>query len=105
MDRILAARWPMRSDAPRVERVAKAVADEIERKHQQEYRETWPYRHPRGVVDVVLRRVEHAAPARRWRLLSKSEKRQACFGDHGRRDGERPLEHQRRDDVRQHMAQ
>ena len=37
--------------------------------------------------------------------MAESKKRQACFGDHRRRDGERRLDDQRRDDVWQHMAQ
>src|ERR1700680_3681862 len=54
---------------PRVERVAQAVADEIERQHQQKNGHSGPYRHPRCIVDVVLGSVEHASPGgRRWLL-------------------------------------
>src|SRR4051812_20016511 len=66
----------------RVERVAQSVSQQIEREHEQEDRQPWPYRHPRRVVDVVLRGVQHAAPARRRWLLSETEERETRFGDH-----------------------
>jgi hypothetical protein len=59
---------------PRVERVAQAVADEIERQHQQKNGQTGPYRHPRCIVDVILGGIEHASPGRRRRLLAKAQK-------------------------------
>ena len=64
-----------------------------------------PHRHPRRVLDVVLRGVEHAAPARRRRLLAEAEERQARLGDHRGGDRERGLHDQRRHDVGQDVAQ
>ena len=92
--------------SPRVERASrKAVAEQVEGQHQQEDREPRPDRHPRRLVDVVLRGVEHAAPARRRRLLAQSEERQAGLGDDRRGDRERRLHDQRRDDVGEDVAQ
>ena len=68
------AGWLAPLSVPWVERVAQAVADEIERQHQQKNRQTGPYRHPRRVVDVVLGGVEHAAPRGRRRLLTEAQK-------------------------------
>src|SRR5205823_5273229 len=58
------------SSLPRIERVAQAVADQIERQHYEENREPRPYRHPWRIGQETLRGVEHAAPGRRRRLLS-----------------------------------
>src|ERR1700720_2323868 len=68
------AGWLAPLSVPRIERVAQAVADEIERQHQQKNRQTRPYRHPRRVVDVVLGGVEHAAPRGSGRLLTEPQK-------------------------------
>ena len=55
-----------------------------------------PDRHPRRVVDEVLGGVQHAAPARRRRLLAEAEERQAGLGDDRRGDRQRRLHDQRR---------
>jgi hypothetical protein len=68
------AGWLAPLSVPRVERVAQAVADEIERQHQQKNGQTGPYRHPRCIVDVILGGIEHASPGRRRRLLAKAQK-------------------------------
>src|ERR1700693_2485803 len=54
---------------PRIEGVAQAVTQQVEREHQQEDGNSRPYRHPGCVLDVVLGGVEHASPAGRGRLL------------------------------------
>src|SRR5262252_9674064 len=64
---------PLRSNVARIERVAQSVAEQVERKHEQEDRQARPNGHPRRVVDVVLGAVEHAAPAGRGRLLAEAE--------------------------------
>jgi len=48
----------------RIERVAQPVAEQVERHHQTEDRQPRPNRHPGRVREEVLRRVEHATPAR-----------------------------------------
>src|SRR6185369_2047056 len=50
-------------DVARVEGVAEPITQQIEREHDEEYGRAGPHCHPRRVVDVVLRGVEHAAPA------------------------------------------
>src|SRR5687767_6951717 len=70
------------SGVPRIERVAQPVAEQVERQHEDENRKPRPDRHPWRLLDVVLRGVEHAAPARRRRLLAEAEEREAGFGDH-----------------------
>ena len=85
----------------RVERVAQAVAEQIERQHHEEDRKARPDRHPRRLGQEALRRVEHAAPGRRGRLLAEAEERQRGFGDDGGGDRQRRLHQQRRQDVRQ----
>jgi hypothetical protein len=68
------AGWLAPLSMPGIERVAQAVADEIERQHQQKNGQTGPYRHPRCIVDVILGGIEHASPGRRRRLLAKAQK-------------------------------
>src|SRR5262249_51569208 len=75
-----------RSSRPRIERVAKPIADQIERKHGQEDGEPWPDRHPWRVDEKPLRGIEHAAPCGRRGLLAKAEKRQCGFRNDSRRD-------------------
>src|SRR5205085_2253630 len=60
------------SPLPWVERVAQAVADEVERQHREEDRKPRPYRHPRRGGQKALRRIQHAAPGRRRRLLPQA---------------------------------
>src|SRR3954464_4348135 len=61
------------SPFPWIERVAQAVADQVERQHHQENRQPRPDRHPRRVGEETLRGVEHAAPGWRGRLLAEAE--------------------------------
>src|ERR1700730_11958385 len=84
---------------PRVERVAQAVAQQVEGKNQQEDRDSRPDRHPGRVLDVVLGGVEHASPAgRRW-LLPEAQEGQARVGNHRGGDRERGLDDERGHDV------
>jgi len=50
----------------RIQRVAQAVAQQVERKHQQEDRQARPDRHPRRPIEIVARCVEHAARMAVW---------------------------------------
>ena len=50
-----------RSPLPRIERVAQAVADEVERQHHEEDRQSRPQRHPRRVGQEALRGVQEYA--------------------------------------------
>src|SRR5215468_5199930 len=89
----------------RVERVAQPVTEEVEGEDDGEDRGAGPHRHPRRLVEEVLRGVEHAAPGWRRRLLTKAEEGEACFGNDRGGDGERRLHHDRCEDVRQNVAQ
>jgi hypothetical protein len=61
------------SSLPRIQRVAQAVADQVERQHHKEDREPRPDRHPGGIGQEALGDVQHAAPGWRRRLLTEAE--------------------------------
>src|SRR5215475_14818812 len=65
-----------RSTRARVERVAQAVADQVEGKNSKKNCEPRPNRHPGRIGEETLGGIEHAAPRRRGRLLTKAQKRQ-----------------------------
>ena len=73
----------------RVQRVAQAVAQHIERQDGEKDREARPDRHPRRVGQEALGGVEHRAPGRRRRLLAKPQERKAGLGDDGGGDRDR----------------
>src|SRR2546425_2898965 len=84
---------------PRVERVAKAVADEGEGQHDDRDAERWKQDRPgRGREDHESL-VDHHAPGRRWRLDPDTEERQRRLGEHRARDAERDGD----DDGREHV--
>src|SRR5882672_5309563 len=89
----------------RIKRITQSIPEKVERKHQKENRQARPDRHPGRVVDVVLGGVQHAAPARRGRLLAEAEEGEARLGDDRGGDGEGGLDDERRDHVRQDVAQ
>src|SRR5205085_6335029 len=62
------------SPAPRIERVAQPVAEQVERQDEREDRQPRPERHPRRLRQEIFRGVQHAAPARRRRLLAEPER-------------------------------
>src|SRR5262249_47303635 len=92
-----------RSTRARIERVAQAVADQVEGKNSKKNCKPRPNRHPGRIDEETLGGIEHAAPRRRGRLLAKAQKRQRRFGDDGGGDRERRLHQQRGQDVRQNM--
>jgi hypothetical protein len=55
-------KFPACSPRSRIERVSQPIADEIERQHGQEDRQSRPDRHPRRIDEKSLRRIQHAAP-------------------------------------------
>src|ERR1700730_15085409 len=97
----------MRTEGPSpfawIERVAQAVANQVERQHHQEYREARPQRHPWRVGQEALRCIEHAAPGWGRRLLAEAEERQRRLGNDRCRNRKRRLHQKRRHDVRQNM--
>src|SRR6516162_5254547 len=72
-----------RSTRARIERVAQAVADQVEGKNGKKNCKPRPNRHPGRIDEETLGGIEHAAPRRRGRLLTKAQKRQRRFGDDG----------------------
>src|SRR6478609_1074930 len=46
----------------RVECIAQAIADQVERQHREKNRKSRPDRHPGCVDQKTLRRIQHAAP-------------------------------------------
>src|SRR5438045_6859728 len=103
-DVIYAPLLPSRHVA-RVERVAKAVADEIDRYHREEDEEAREDRDPRRLPHVRGRVVQHVAPRRRGRLYPQPEERERALGDDRGADAERPRDDDGRDRVRQDMAE
>src|SRR5437773_8128226 len=84
------ARSGLAYDVARVERVAKAVADEVDRHHREEDEEPGEERDPRRLVHVRGRVVEHVAPRRSGWLDAQTEERERALGDDRRADAERP---------------
>src|SRR5262249_41330255 len=72
-----------RSTRARIERIAKAVADQVEGKNSKKNCKPRPNCHPGRIDEETLGGIEHAAQRRRWRLLAKSQKRQRRFGGGG----------------------
>src|SRR6516162_6414849 len=87
-----------------IERVAQPVAEQVERQHQAEDRQARPHRHPWRLTEEVARYVEHAAPARRRRLLAESEIRKRGLGEDCRGNRKCRLDQDRREHVGQNMA-
>src|SRR5689334_18377198 len=58
---------------PRVERIAQAVAEEVEARHGERDGDARRDREPRRAGEIDLRIVEHVAPARRRRLDAVAE--------------------------------
>ena len=54
--------WGADSLAARIERVAQAVTEQVEREHGDENRHAGPQRHPGGIGHEALGRVQHGAP-------------------------------------------
>src|SRR5438477_561956 len=66
-----------------IERVAQAIAEQVERQHGEENCQSRPDGHPRRIDQKPLRRIEHTPPRRRGWLLPKAEKGQSRLGNNG----------------------
>jgi probable F420-dependent oxidoreductase len=91
---------------PRVERIAQAVADEIDGQHSHRDGHTRRQPQPRHRFQnrERLRLVEHIAPGRLWRADAQAEERQRRFEQNRLRDRERCRHRQRRQHRRHQMA-
>jgi hypothetical protein len=67
--------------ASRIESIAQAVSEQVQRQYQAGDRHPRPNRHPGCLLKEVLGSVEHAAPAWIWRLLAEAEERYAGLSD------------------------
>src|SRR5437868_3838901 len=80
-----------RSTRARIERVAQAIAEQVEGKNGEKNCQSWPDCHPRRIDQKALRGIKHAAPRGRGRLLAKAEEGQRCLGYDRGGDGKRRL--------------
>src|SRR5262249_24979982 len=90
---------------PRVERVAQAVAEQIEPEHGDEDRQAGEERDPRVRLDERDVGLEIPAPTRRRRLRAEPKERKRRLHDDRRRDAERRRHDDRRQAVRQDVAE
>src|SRR6266850_6822540 len=94
-------RSDLADDVPWIERVAQAVADEVDRYHREEDEEPGEERDPRRLVHVRGRVVQHVAPRRRGRLDAQAEERERALSDDRATDTERTRDDDRRERVRE----
>ena len=87
-----------------IERIAQAVAQQIERQHGDQDREAREGHDPPGAQHELARVGEHRAPFRRRRLRAEPEEAERRRVEDRGRDAERGLHDQRRGAVRQHLA-
>src|SRR5688572_18615852 len=90
---------------PRVERVAQAVTDEVDRDDREEDEEAGEERDPRRLVHIRRRVVEHVSPRWSRRLDPEAEERQRALRDDRRRDSECRRDDDRRERIRQDVAE
>src|SRR5471032_2298891 len=86
----------------RVQRIAQAVAHQVDCQHAEQNGQTRQTYHPPGAFDVVASRSQHGAPLRRWRLYAKAEEAQCRGIENGRRGTQGGLNDQRCHAVGQH---
>src|SRR5262245_16687476 len=84
-----------------IERVPKAVAEEVEAQHGDEDGEPREEREPRVGLDERDVGLEIPPPARRGRLRAQPQERERGFDDDGGRDSERGGHDDRRQAVRE----
>src|SRR5579872_6098437 len=89
----------------RVERVAQAVAQDVEGQHRQHDGDAGRDRDPGPGIDQILAVLDDRAPARIRRLDADREERQGRFGQHVDRDHERHENDDRRHHIGQDVAQ
>ena len=89
----------------RVERVAQAVADEVDAEHrEQDERARGSRAGARSTLVVALGVGEHVAPRRLRRLHAEAEEAQRRLGDDRAGDRQRHVHHDRPDAVREEVA-
>ena len=88
----------------RVERVAHAVAQHVEREHGEHDGEAGRDRHPGPRVEQALPVLDDRAPAGVRRLHADRQERERRFGQHAGREHQREEHDQGRDDVGQDVA-
>ena len=85
----------------RVEGVAQAVAEEVQREHRQHDRDPGDEREPRSRLDLVLAARDHVAPRRVRGPHARAEEREAGLGEDVGRDDQREEDEHRGGDVRE----
>src|SRR5919197_2599495 len=90
---------------PRVEGVADPVAEQVERENGEQERGAGESEEPPGGVEDRRRLRDHLAPARLRRIDADTEKRECRLEQDVLRDHERRVDDDRRDEVRQDLAE
>src|SRR5687768_17600036 len=90
--------------APRIERVAQPVADQVECRYGRENRQAGEKREPPREFDVLLRYGEDAAPRRRRQGHSVAEKGEGRFDEDRRGDAKARRDEDRGEGVRQQVS-
>src|SRR5699024_7356185 len=72
----------------RIQGIAEAAADQVDRQHRQQNGQTGPDDHPRRLPDHGARGTNHEAPAHHV-AIAQTQKRQRRFGQNGRGHHER----------------
>src|SRR3954453_3065914 len=91
--------------APRVEGVLQAVPDEVEREHREEQREAGEEHEPPGDVEDAGGFRDHRAPRGLGRLHADAEEREGGLEEDVRRDQNRRVDDDRRDEVREDLPE
>src|SRR5687767_5285652 len=89
----------------RVERVAQAVAEEVEREERQRHRHAGEDELPREDRDVLDALLREAPPRGVGRLNAEAEEREERLLQHHRRDGQRRVDDDRPQGVRDEVAE
>src|SRR5450830_1642389 len=79
----------------RVQRIAQAVAHQVDCQHAEQNGQTRQAHDPPGAFDVVTGRSQHGAPLRRWRLHAQAEEAKGCGIENRRRETQGRLHDQR----------
>ena len=97
------AQSPIDSRVRGIEIVAQRIAEEVEGKHAEHYRQGGKKHHMRRVKEMGTRVVEHVSPARGGRRHPETQEAERRFGQHHSRHADRRLNDQRLQDVRQNV--
>src|SRR3954447_23602808 len=90
---------------PRIERVAQAVAEEVEARHRKRDGEARCNREPGRAGEIDLRVIEHVAEARGRRLDAVTEIAEIGFEQNGLGHVQRRRHHDRRDRIGYELAE